>query len=195
MNELWKKRARASLRIFEVLLAVALLAVLIELLLVFRNAPGPLPEIRIIRSQQPPEAASSVVPKPEALPVPPAAPVPERKAAQAPPVPRRPEGPVLLDFENLRRLLGITKPATVTVVTYGGGGDGANDFADGPRTVTVLLIATLNPVIIGPTNAALFTNSLPTTNGASGVISNQVATVAANTRRNGEPPVFRLSVP
>jgi hypothetical protein len=199
MNDTWKTRARMGFRVFEVLLAVALLAVLLELLLVMLNAPGPVPEIRILRSSSAPEVAPAVVLAPAELPP---APVPVAVVPPVvpPPAPRKPQPPVLLDFENLRRLLGVAKsppsgnnPPNIS----GGHGEPSGGAAGSSPGYPLLVIA---PVLIPPTNGVPVTNAPtpPATNDAPVTQrppeTNQTTVASANTSTN-DPNVFRFSVP
>lgn len=204
MNETWKKRARAGLRVIEVTIAVALLVVLLELVLVLRSSPGPVQEIRIVRVERPAVEVPPTVLVPAEMPPAPVA--PEKKAAQAPPAPRRPAPPALLDFENLRRLLGVAKPAPVRASPGGGGSGDDVPSAGGYRSAPIPFVVAVNPVIMGTTNNVTGTNSIPGTNNAvqttnsapaQGAVAatNQVPTEAAKGSANNDPQVFRISVP
>ncbi len=196
MNDTWKKRTRVAFRVFEVILAVALLAVLLELLLVMLNAPGPVPEIRILRSAQALEEMPAVVLAPAELPP---APV-QAVAAPAvpPPAPRRSGPPVLLDFENLRRLLGATKTSPGNNVP-GGGGGGNGAPSGGAGSSPGYPLPVFSPVLIPATNAPPAPNATPVTNDTPVAErppeTNQTSVASSNTNTNNDSPVFRFSVP
>jgi len=204
MKETWKKRSRAGLRVIEVTVAVALLAILVELVLVLRSSPGPMQEIRIVRVERPAEDVPPAVLVPAEMP--PAPDAQEKKAAQAPPAPRRPVPPALLDFENLRRLLGVAKPAPIRVSPGGGGSGDDAPSAGGSHSMLIPLVISVSPVIMGVTNIVTGTNSLPGTNNvvqatnsapAQGAVvaTNQVPKEAVKRGVNNDPQVFRISVP
>ena len=204
MNETWKKRARMALRGFEILLAVMLLAVLIELVLVMVTAPGPVPEIRFIRVSPPPaEAVDTVALVPAKFPPAPepAAPVKPAVPAAVPPAPRRPAPPALLDFENLRRILGVAKAPVVNNPGSGGGSDGGTPGAGAGGQVVAL-----QPLMVPQTNGVPASPTPPGTNGAPERArppeTNRTDAAAANAgmstnnvNTNLDSPVFRISVP
>jgi len=198
MNEIWKRRAKMVLRITEIILGVALLAVLLELVLVLLNPPGPAPEIRFVRSYTPPVAEPATVPA-----NPPPAPAPivaEKPKAQPPPAAPRPQAPVLLDFENLRRLLGVAKAPSANN-GYGGGNYGGNDSAGnggGNSGNPNITLVTVVPVLVPPDKAPPTNNPTPpATNNVPTppTETNRVNNINSNTETNNETPAFRLSVP
>ncbi len=202
MNEIWKKRARMALRGFEILLAVTLLAVLVELVLVMVNAPGPVPEIRFMRrSAPPPETAAPTHLVAVELPHVPVPPVQEKPVVAAPPV-RHPAPPVLLDFENLRRLLGGAKAPAVNQAASTGGPSAAGGN-QGSSSPAMQLVAVTPMVLLG-TNALPVTNAPPATNNVPPAErpkeTNRVDNTSSNTSTNSvstnnNSPVFRISVP
>jgi len=200
MNEVWKKRAKLVLRGTEIMLGVALLAVLLELVLVMLNSPGPIPEIRFVRSSAPPVAEPAVVPAP--LPPAPAPVIAEKPAAQPPPAAPRPQAPVLLDFENLRRLLGVAKAPPANNGTGGGiyGGNGSAGDGGGQTGSPSIAMVTVVPVIVPPDKAPPTNNpATPSTNDAPSNVTqadtNRVNNTNSNTDTNSPAPAFRLSVP
>lgn len=190
-----------AFRGIELLLAFALLAVLIELVLVLVNAPDPVPEIRFIRVQTPPqEAALPNGLKPVEMPVtaaPELAAAPLKPVAAPRPVVRKPEPPAppaLLDFANLRRLLGGRGGGSSAGGSAGGQGSVANDPAPPPTVV-------MGPGVIPAPDAPPTSGNPPVpgtpppaqapTNGENPVVSN----TSTNNTHLESTNTFRISVP
>jgi hypothetical protein len=192
-----KERLRYVWRGVEALIAVALLAVLLELVLVLANSPTPTPEIRFIsrgpqrettlevtannapeKMQPAPEIALAAL-KPKARPNAPAPQPRVPRQANNPPGP--PMTPPLLHFENLKRVIGFS-PSPQTSYTE----------ENSPKMVII------NPVLLVITNSQSSsggkTNSPGTTNApSSGNQTNETKNSGSTITNSG--PVFRLAVP
>jgi len=201
MTENTKARLRFAWRAVEALLALGLLAILAELVLVLVNSPTPTPEIRFIRREVSPEAAPEIAVNnaPEKLKAAPEIAVPAKPkdrpaavGAAAPPPrdrikvnhpPARPETPPLLDFANLRRVIGLTPARNPSPVS------------DDTRESQIVVI---NPIVVpgtnGLPNGGGNTNTPPATN-APGSTTQTNDMKSSGTSTNLIGPTYRLSVP
>lgn len=204
MTENTKARLRFAWRAVEALLALGLLAILAELVLVLVNSPTPTPEIRFIRREVQPEAAPEVavnnppekmqaapeIAMPAKAKAPfdrPAAPgvaaQPERGRVKANNPPARPATPPLLDFTNLRRVIGLTPARNSSPV---------NDETKATQIVVI------NPIVAPGTNGLRngggSTNTPSSTNTTGSTIQTN-DTKTSSTSTNAPGPTYRLSIP
>ncbi|MEW6303373.1 MAG: hypothetical protein AB1705_07885 [Verrucomicrobiota bacterium] len=219
MNEQTKRNLRAAFRLIEFLVAVALLAVTLELVLIHLTTPGQFPEYRWSSRSSPdstagqrpgegakPDFAQQVeAKKPAAA----AKAQPPVGAPPGPPVQRRPR-PVtpdrVLAFENLRRVVrdffgGEDGGADGGVA---GGGNGGGGSSPAIVSTIVILPGTNSPADGASTNRT--NNSGATVSGSESNRTNTTGMAAVNTgsrtnlatsaeRDRNDPNAFRLAIP